>query len=58
MKHTYTVFEVDYHERSHRIGEFETMAEARKAARDAFKKSGREFPVFIMSGGKCIANYR
>lgn len=58
MKHDFSVFEVDYHERSWKIGEYETMEEARKAAREAFKKSRGEFPVFIMSGGKCVADYR
>lgn len=58
MRRGFTVFECDYHERTFKIGEYGTLKEAREAARTAFKKSKREFPVFIMSGRKCVADYR
>lgn len=54
----YTVFEVDYTERTYKIGETDEMAEARKIARAALKESKGEFPCFVMSDGKCVADIR
>lgn len=54
----FTVFQIDYHERSFRIGEADTLDEARKIARRAFRKSRGEFPCFIMSAGQCVADIR
>jgi hypothetical protein len=54
----FTVFQIDYHERSFRIGAADTLDEARKIARKAFRKSRGEFPCFIMSAGQCVADIR
>lgn len=54
----FTVFQIDYHERSFRVGAADTLDEARKIARKALRKSNGEFPCFIMSAGKCVADIR
>ena len=54
----YTVFQVDYHERSFRVGAADMLDDARKIARRALKESRGEFPCFIMYGGKCVADIR
>lgn len=54
----FTVFQVDYHERSFRVGAADTLEEARKIARKALKNSHREYPCFIMHEGKCVADVR
>lgn len=54
----YIVFEVDYHDRSFRVGSADTLAEAKKIARRALKKSNGEFPCYIMHAGKCVADIR
>lgn len=62
MKNAYQVFECDYHERSRKIGEYNTANKAKEAAREAFKQSHSEFPTFVIEykdGCKrCIADYR
>lgn len=54
----FTVFQIDYHERSFRIGAADTLDEAWKIARKAFRKSHGEYPCFIMSAGQCVADIR
>lgn len=54
----FTVFEIDYHGRSFRIGSADSLTEAKKIARNALRKSKHEYPCFIMSGGKCVADLR
>ena len=54
----FIVFEIDYHGRSFRIGSADTLNEAKKIARNALRKSKHEYPCYIMSGGKCVADLR
>lgn len=48
----FTVYEIDYHDRCWTIGTFDTIQEAKKLARKAFKQTNGEFPTFIMHDGK------
>lgn len=52
----YKAFEIDYHNRSHIIGESENLAEAKKMANKAYRKSNGEFPVFVENGEKVVYN--
>ena len=50
----FEVFEVDYHDRAWSVGKAETLKDAKRIARAALKKSGGEFPTFIVSDGRCV----
>ena len=57
-KAMFIVYEVDYHERAHKIGTASTMKEAKAIARKALKRSNHEFPCFVSDGDKCVADIR
>lgn len=50
----FTVYEIDYHDRSWLVGSADTIQEARKLARKALKKSNGEYPTFIMHDGEMV----
>lgn len=50
----FEVFEVDYHDRAWLVGKAENLNDARRMARAALKKSGGEFPTFIVFDGRCV----
>lgn len=50
----FEVFEVDYHDRAWLVGKAETLKDARRMAGAALKKSGGEFPTFIVFDGRCV----
>lgn len=52
----FTVFEVDYNDRSYKIGTAETLKEACSLERKALKKSNGEYPTFTMDGTKQITS--
>ena len=54
----FIVYEVDYHERAHKIGTASTMKDAKAIARKALKRSNHEFPCFVSDGDKCVADIR
>lgn len=54
----FKVYEVDYHERAHMVGEADTMKDAIRIARAALRESGKEFPCFITCDGMCVADVR
>ncbi len=49
-----TVYEVDYNDKTYKVGTADDLKEAKKLARAALKKSHGEFPTFISDGHKCI----
>lgn len=52
----YKVFEVDYCDRSYKLGESENLTEAKKIANKAYKNSNGEYPVFIVDDKKVVYN--
>ena len=54
----FIIYEVDYHERSRKIGTANTLKEARAIAHKALKRSNHEFPCFVSDGDKCVADIR
>ena len=52
----YTVFEIDYHNRVHKIGKADDLKTACKIERKALKASSGEFPTFTTDGNKVYTN--
>lgn len=54
----YTVFEVDYYGRCHKIGQTQDMKQAERIERKGFKKRKNEYPVFIENGKQVVFNLK
>lgn len=52
----FKAFEIDYHDKSHLIGESDNLKEAKKIASKAYRKSNGEYPVFVEDEKKVVWN--
>lgn len=50
----YTAYEVDYHNRCHKLGTANTLSDAVKMERKSLKISKGEYPTFTENGSKCV----